>query len=77
MEKLKLVEPNLENLTGGWVSKKPISFNETPLKKEVTENLKKQYEINDEAAQIEAGKILAYEIVKNTKDNKEKIIKNA
>ena len=54
-----------------------VETGELILNREVTEKLNKLFEINDEAAQIEAGKILAYEIVKNTKDNKEKIIKNA
>lgn len=44
---------------------------------EVTQKLEGLMELGDEEAMIEAGKLLAYEIVKNTKDSKSKIIKNA
>lgn len=44
---------------------------------EVTQKLEGLMELGDKEAMIEAGKLLAYEIVKNTKDSKSKIIKNA
>ena len=60
MEKLKLVEPNLENLTGGWVSKKPISFNETPLKKEVTEISEGLHLVKECLSESMTNKIIDY-----------------
>ena len=54
-----------------------VEVGELILNKEVTEKLNDLFKKNNEESQIEAGKILSYEIMKNTKDNKEKIIKNA
>ena len=45
--------------------------------KEAQKKLNDLFKKDNEESQIEAGKILSYEIMKNTKDNKEKIIKNA
>lgn len=62
---------------GTIVQHAEVETGELILNKEVTEKLNGLFKINDEQSQIEAGKILSYEIMKNTKDNKEKIIKNA
>lgn len=54
-----------------------VERDELILTLELTKALETFKEVGDDDSAIEAGKLLAYEIVKNTKDSKNKIIKNA
>jgi hypothetical protein len=54
-----------------------VEKNELILTRDLTKKLEAFKERGDDESMIEAGKLLAYEIVKNTKDSKDKIIKNA
>lgn len=54
-----------------------VEKNELILTKELTKKLEELESDGSEEAMIEAGRILSKEIVKNTKDSKDKIIKNA
>lgn len=62
---------------GGVVQHAEIERDELILNLEVTKKLEKLLEDSSEEAMIKAGKLLAYEIVKNTKDSKSKILKTA
>lgn len=54
-----------------------IESDELIITLDLTKKLEGLKELGDEEAQIKAGKLLSYEIMKNTKDSKNKIIKNA
>lgn len=65
-------------LEGGEIDQKAeVEKDELILRLEITEKLIELMKDNSIENQIEAGKILAKEIIKNTKDSKSKIIKNA
>lgn len=66
-----------KDANGAIIQHAEVETGEIIFTKEITDKLNKLFEKNDEQAQIEAGKLLSYEIMKNTIDNKEKIIKNA
>lgn len=70
--------PVISKGEGGEISQEcEVEKNELILTKDITDKLNELFEKNDEESQIEAGKILAYEIMKNTVDSKDKIIKTA
>lgn len=54
-----------------------VEKNELIININLTEQLNKLFEKGDEKSMIEAGKLFANEIIKNTTDSKDKIIKNA
>ena len=62
---------------GEIIQHSEVEKDEMILTRELTKKLEELEKIGDSDAMIEAGKILSYEIVKNTKDSKSKIIKNA
>ena len=54
-----------------------VEKNELIINIELTEKLNKLFEKGDEQSIIEAGKLFSNEIIKNTVDSKDKVIKNA
>lgn len=62
---------------GEIIQQAEFEKNEILFTKEVTDKLTDLFNKNTEESQIEAGKLLAYEITKNTIDSKDKIIKMA
>lgn len=66
-----------KDANGAIIQHAEVEKGEIIFTKEITDKLNELFKKNNEESQIEAGKILSYEIMKNTKDNKEKIIKNA
>lgn len=62
---------------GEVVQHAEVERDEMILHLELTKKLEELKEEGSDDSMIEAGKLLAYEIVKNTKDSKNKIIKNA
>ncbi len=62
---------------GGITQHAEVEVNELILRLEVTKKLEELLEEGTDEAAIEAGRLLAKEIVKNTKDSKSKILKTA
>ena len=70
--------PVISKGEGGQITQEcEVEKNELILTKDITDKLNKLFDKNDEESQIEAGKLLAYEIMKNTIDSKDKVIKTA
>lgn len=62
---------------GGVIQHAEIEVNELVLHYDLSKELEKLHEDGSEEAMIKAGKLLSKEIVKNTKDSKSKILKDA
>ena len=54
-----------------------VEKNEIILTKELTQKLESLAKENSKESQLEAGKLLAYEIIKNTIDSSDKVLKNS
>lgn len=74
---LKGIPVITKDADGGIIQHAEIEKDELILHLNLTKELEELYKIGDEESMISAGKILSKELVKNTKDSKSKILKNA